>query len=98
MAYIEFNPGADIPRGKQGNLLYRHYPTKVVVGPLPDYSKRRTTAKQKTNRQRFKLQWAPLAHQLLADPKEKAACQRLAEQNHWHIWNAAISRASRAGH
>ncbi len=98
MAKMDFNTGNLLPHGIIGNMLFRRWGNRVIITPVPDYSKRKASAKQTAGRQRFKQQTAPAAHQLLADPKERAACQRLAEEKHWPIWNAAISRASQAQH
>ncbi len=95
MAKMDFNAGNFLPHGIIGNMLLRRWGNRVILSRVPDYSKRKASAKQKAGRQRFKLETAPAAHQLLANPKERAACQRLAEEKHWSIWNAAISRASR---
>jgi len=98
MAKMDFNAGNFLPHGIIGNMLLRRWGNRVILSAVPDYSKRKASAKQKAGRQQFKLQTAPAAHQLLADPKERAVCQRLAEEKHWPIWNAAISRASQLQH
>jgi len=95
MAKLEFNSASLLPHGIMGKLLLRRWGNKVLIGPVPDYSKRKASAKQKMRRRLFQQDWAPAARRLLADPKERAACQRLAEEKHWPLWNAAISRASK---
>ena len=78
--------------GKVGNLLFRRWGNKIVVSAAPDYSKRKVSAKQTAGRQLFK-QAAAVAKQRLKDPEWKAACERLAQERHWPLWNAAISLA-----
>lgn len=95
MAILDFKAGKLLPHGIVGNMLLRRWGDKVILSAVPDYSKRKATVKQKAGRERFKLQTVPAARELLADPKERAACRLLAEEKHWPIWNAAISRASR---
>lgn len=97
MAKMDFNAGNLLPHGIIGNMLWRRRGNTLIISAVPRPSRRKATAKQTTCRQRFKG-WTDGAKQLLADPKERAACQRLAEQKHWPLWNTAISRASRSRH
>jgi len=97
MAKVDFNSGSLLLHGKMGRLVWRRYVRGLSAYPLPDYSKRKQTTKQKAENQRFKRR-APVAHALLADPKQRAKCLRLAEERHLQVWNAAISLASKLVH
>ena len=92
MASVELQSGRFLLHGKLGNMIFRRWGDKIVVSAAPDYSKRKASAKQTAGRQQFK-QAAAVAKQRLQDPAWKAACQRLAEERHWPLWNAAISLA-----
>jgi len=94
MAKVDFNARSLLIHGKTGRIVWRRSIRGLSAYPLPDYSKRKPTAKQKVENQRFKRR-APVAHALLADPKQRAKCLRLAEERHMQVWNAAISIASK---
>jgi len=97
MAKVDFNSGSLLMHGKMGTLVWRRYARGLSAYPLPDFSRRKSTAKQKAENQRFQ-RCAPVAHALLNDPKRKAECLRLAEERHLPVWNAAMSLASKLVH
>ena len=53
MATARLNVALEALSGKCEDMLYRRYPHKLVIGPLPDYSKRKRNAKQKACSARF---------------------------------------------
>ena len=97
MAKVDFNSGSILPHGKVGRLVWRRYARGLSAYPLPDFSRRKSTAKQKVENEQFKRS-APVAHALLDDPKGRAKCLRLAEERHLQVWNAAMSLARNSVH
>jgi hypothetical protein len=79
MATVRLNVALESIHGKVGDKLYRQYPHKLVIGPLPDYSKRKRNANQKASSSRF-ADAQGLTTALLADPQLKPAIERCARR------------------
>jgi hypothetical protein len=79
MATARLNVSLEGFSGKLGGLLFRRYPHKQVVGPLPDYSQRKRSGKQKGWSRTFgdaQLETAAL----LDDPQVEPAITRCARR------------------
>lgn len=72
MAKTTLHPMLRQLRGKVGNLVFRRLYGKTVVSRAPDFSRRKLSAKQKAQIQRF-ADAVRHARAALADPKTRAA-------------------------
>ncbi len=75
MAVAHLNVALESIRGKCGNLLFRLYGRKLRVIPLPDYSGRRRSKRQKASSRKF-AKAVHYAGDVLADPVRLAAYKK----------------------
>ena len=76
MAKVKLNPVLEQMRGQVGDLVFKHYGDKVVVGSKPDRSGVQPTDAQLQHQERFRQ--AVLYGQLvMADPEKKRFMRRL---------------------
>lgn len=75
MAVARFNVALRSIRGKCGDILIRKYGDKFVIGPLPDYSSRRRSRRQKASSRTFG-QAVKYAGEVKHDPVRRAAYAR----------------------
>ena len=95
MAKVTLNPLLEQVRGKIGDMVFRQVNGRLVISRAPDFSRRKLSAQQKKQCQRFKdaVRAAKLA---LTDPKRRAAYQAKAVATGGSLVGVAIGDCLRA--
>ncbi len=75
MAIVKLRPGYEHLRGAMGNLVLKHYGTKVVLTRKPVFRNRKFSTAQKACQARFR-EAALLASRLMADPRAREAYEQ----------------------
>ena len=81
MAVARLNVALESIRGKIGDLVFRHFPDKIVINRAYDYSKRQRSARQKASSARF-CKARLYADAKVRDPQQKAMIMRRAKRLH----------------
>ncbi len=91
MPKVVLNPAIREIRGKLGGMVFRLSHTgELIVTKAPDMSKVKWSKAQKAHRQRFK-QAVIYAKAAMAEPKVRAAYEKLAAKNHKRPFDMAVS-------
>src|SRR6185503_5440301 len=79
MAKVKLNPILEQVRGKFGDLVFKRYGDEVIIGRVPDMSRRTLTANQTAQLERFRLA-VLYGNSVIADPNKKRLYQSSAQE------------------